>query len=200
MDQHTTAMTKIEEVIMVLEDMIPGSIDDKFCTVVDIAEFLLLGIYREYNTVNENCRNDLPLPADLCIIISNYLDVPICIRASYYDYHLLLSENIRYYNELIKQGAQCRELMEQRRDIAKEIDIVKNDFKRNKIYVNYMLSFLGVRVNVEYKNRTIISDVKVSSIVIGYLDDATFTNDYHYYLYLLNIYYGLCDDISNVIR
>lgn len=200
MDQHTTAMTKIEEVIMVLEDMVPGSIDDKFCTVVDIAEFLLLGIYREYNTVNENCRNDFPLPADLCIIISNYLDVPIYIRASYYDYHLLLSENIRYYNELIKQGAQCRELMEQRRDVAKEIDIVKNDFKRNKIYVNYMLSFLGVRVNVEYKNRTIISDVKVSNIVIGYLDDATFTNDYHYYLYLLNIYYGLCDDISNVIR
>lgn len=199
MDQNTTAMTKIEEVIMVLEDMLPDSINDKFCNTVDIAEFLLLSIYREYNKINEYCKNELiPLPGDVCIIISNYLDVPICIRASYYDYHLLLSENIRYYNELIKQGAQCREFMENRRDVAKEMDIVKNDYKRNKKYIECMLSFLGVRVNLEYKNRIVISNIKVSGIIMGFLDDATFANDYNYYLYLLNMYYGLCDDIEYI--
>ena len=108
-----------------------------------------------------------------------------------------LSENISYYSELFKQ-VQCRELMENRRYIAKEINTITNNYKRNKKYIAYILSFLNTRVNEEYKNRTIISDIKINSIVIGFLDDATIISNYDYYLHLLDIYYILCDDISYI--
>ena len=170
-------------------------LNDKFCNIVDIAEFLLLSIYREYTSLNSDL---IPLSDDLCTIINKYLDAPLS-TASYYDYHLSLNENILYYNELINQTATCRILMENRRTIAKKIDIIKNNYKRNKKYIVHMLSFLGIRVNLEYKNRTIISDIKINSIVISFLDDSTFVDDYDYYLYLLNIYYELCDDITGIM-
>lgn len=192
------AMVEIERIIMILEDMIPGSIDDKFCSTVEIAEFLLLNIYKNYRTLSNYSKKELiPLPDDICVIISNYLDCPIYNNASYYNYHLSLGEDISYYNELVKQ-VQCRELMEEKRCIAKEINTITDTYKRNQIYIAYILSFLDTRVNEEYKNRTIMSDIKINNIVIEYLDDATIISNYDYYLHLLDTYCILCYDISYI--
>jgi len=192
------AMVEIEKIIMILEDMIPGSINDKFCSTINIAGVLLLNIYKEYKTLNTYSKKELiPLPDDICVIISNYLDCPMYNNASYYNYHLSLSENISYYNELVKQ-VQCRELMEKRRCISKKINTITDNHKRNKQYIAYTLPCLDTRVNEEYKNRTIISDIKINNIVIGYLDDATIISNYDYYLHLLDTYYILCDDISYI--
>ena len=201
MNQNLTdnkAAVEIEKIIMILEDMIPGSINDKFCSIINIAGVLLLNIYKNYRTLsNYNNKELFPLPDDICVIISNYLDCSIYNNASYYNYHLSLGENISYYNELVKQ-VQCRELMEKRRCIAKEINTITDTYKRNQKYIAYILSCLDTRVNEEYKNRTIISDIKINSIVIGFLDDATIISNYDYYLHLLDTYYILCDDISYI--
>ena len=192
------AAVEIEKIIMILEDMIPGSINDKFCSIIEIAEFLLLNIYKNYRTLSNYGNKELmPLPADICVIISNYLDCPMYNNASYYNYHLSLGEDISYYNELVKQ-VQCRELMEKRRYIAKEINTITDTYKRNQIYIAYILSFLDTRVNEEYKNRTIMSDIKINNIVIEYLDVATIISNYDYYLHLLDTYCILCDDISYI--
>ena len=153
---------------------------EKYIHYFELLENMILALQEVSNAISYMCFERveilMPLPKELCDMVISYGVNYLYDQEEHYIYYTKRTNYMENFLHYLHQTPTNRYYIHKRNAAKSIINNILKEVDNNKSEIEKKIPFLNVRINKEYKNRTIITKHCISYIVINYLDMSSFTD------------------------